>query len=82
MLKASRPFNQFTRKSATTDAGARPAQERLVRLKLQYELLDQRISRVEEGIERPDGSLAALLMRREGLRHDMESQYRRLGIAC
>ncbi|QRY79713.1 hypothetical protein JVX91_00945 [Pseudomonas sp. PDNC002] len=54
------------------------AQERLVRLKLQYELLDQRIGRVEEGIERPDCTLASLLMRRESLKHDMESQYRRL----
>jgi hypothetical protein len=33
---------------------------------------------VEEGIERPDGTLAALIMRREGLRYDMESQYRLL----
>ncbi|MCY1182802.1 hypothetical protein D3C76_604320 [compost metagenome] len=56
----------------------RRAQERLVRLKLQYELLDQRIARVEEGIERPDGSIASLLMRREGLKYDMECQYRRL----
>ncbi|MOA53159.1 hypothetical protein D3C78_1765750 [compost metagenome] len=49
-----------------------------MRLKLQYELLDQRIARVEEGIERPDGSIASLLMRREGLKYDMECQYRRL----
>ena len=42
------------------------------------ELLDQRIGRVEEGIERPDCTLASLLMRRESLKHDMESQYRRL----
>lgn len=54
------------------------AQERLVRLKLQYELLDQRIGRVEEGVERPDGTLASLRMRREGLKYDMECQYRRL----
>lgn len=54
------------------------AQERLVRLKLQYELLDQRIGRVEEGVERPDGTLASLLMRRESLKYDMECQYRRL----
>jgi len=54
------------------------AQERLVRLKLQYELLDQRIGRVEEGVERPDCTLASLLMRRESLKYDMECQYRRL----
>ncbi|MEE9101019.1 MULTISPECIES: hypothetical protein [Pseudomonas] len=54
------------------------AQERLVRLKLQYELLDQRIGRVEEGVERPDGTLASLRMRRESLKYDMECQYRRL----
>ncbi|KAF1052184.1 MAG: hypothetical protein GAK43_02060 [Stenotrophomonas maltophilia] len=74
-------LSRVARKSSTTPLPSREArliQERLVRLKLQYELLDQRICRVEEGVERPDGSLAALRMRREGLRHDMESQYRRL----
>lgn len=69
-------------KSVTTlpkrNAETLRAQERLVRLKLQYELLDQRIGRVEEGLERPDCTLASLLMRRESLKHDMESQYRRL----
>lgn len=65
-------------KSTVNSRDALRAQERLVRLKLQYELLDQRIGRVEEGIERPDGTLASLLMRRENLKHDMESQYRRL----
>ncbi|MCY1187076.1 hypothetical protein D9M73_280090 [compost metagenome] len=61
-----------------TDKAQRLAQESLVRLKLQYELLDQRIARVEEGIERPDCSIAALIMRRESLKHDMECQFRRL----
>lgn len=65
-------------KSTVNSRDALRAQERLVRLKLQYELLDQRIGRVEEGIERPDCTLASLLMRRESLKHDMESQYRRL----
>ncbi|MED5606291.1 MULTISPECIES: hypothetical protein [Pseudomonas] len=78
MRKEPRPLAKSVRKQAKTPFDPRRAQERLVRLKLQYELLDQRISRVEEGIERPDGTLAALIMRREGLRYDMESQYRLL----
>ncbi|WP_324711218.1 hypothetical protein [Pseudomonas citronellolis] len=78
MRKEQRPLGKTLRKQAKTSFDPHRAQERLVRLKLQYELLDQRISRVEEGIERPDGTLAALIMRREGLRHDMESQYRLL----
>ncbi|MBB4865075.1 hypothetical protein HNP46_003951 [Pseudomonas nitritireducens] len=65
-------------KASKRNVEALRAQERLVRLKLQYELLDQRIGRVEEGVERPDCTLASLLMRRESLKHDMESQYRRL----
>ncbi|WP_244507190.1 hypothetical protein [Pseudomonas panipatensis] len=71
MSKTARPALKDT-------VDPRQVQERLVRLKLQYELLDQRISRVEEGVERPESTLAALRMRREGLRYDMECQYRRL----
>ena len=52
MRKEQRPLGKTLRKQAKTSFDPRRAQERLVRLKLQYELLDQRISRVEEGIER------------------------------
>jgi len=78
MRKEQRPLGKTLRKQTKAPFDPRRAQERLVRLKLQYELLDQRISRVEEGIERPDCTLASLIMRREGLRYDMESQYRLL----
>ncbi|MDF3936751.1 hypothetical protein [Pseudomonas citronellolis] len=78
MRKQPRPLGKSFSKQAHDKVDPRRAQERLVRLKLQYELLDQRISRVEEGVERPDCTLASLIMRREGLRYDMESQYRLL----
>ncbi|MFV3331857.1 hypothetical protein ACNFIA_13070 [Pseudomonas sp. NY15437] len=78
MRKAISSSGKSVTKLPQRNADTLRAQERLVRLKLQYELLDQRIGRVEEGIERPDCTLASLLMRRESLKHDMESQYRRL----
>lgn len=80
MRKAISTLGKSSVKSSKPDRDTLRAQERLVRLKLQYELLDQRIGRVEEGIERPDCTLASLLMRRESLKYDMECQYRRL--AC
>jgi len=78
MRKAISSSGKSVTKLPKRNAETLRAQERLVRLKLQYELLDQRIGRVEEGVERPDCTLASLLMRRESLKHDMESQYRRL----
>ncbi|AGI26125.1 hypothetical protein ACYCAX_16110 [Pseudomonas sp. MT3] len=78
MRKAISSSGKSVTKSAKRNVEALRAQERLVRLKLQYELLDQRIGRVEEGVERPDCTLASLLMRRESLKYDMECQYRRL----
>ncbi|MCJ1883805.1 hypothetical protein LNN38_02990 [Pseudomonas sp. LA21] len=78
MRKAISSSGKSVTKSNQRNVEALRAQERLVRLKLQYELLDQRIGRVEEGVERPDGTLASLLMRRESLKYDMECQYRRL----
>ena len=78
MRKAISSSGKSVTKLSKRNVEALRAQERLVRLKLQYELLDQRIGRVEEGIERPDCTLASLLMRRESLKYDMECQYRRL----
>lgn len=78
MRKAISSPGKSVTKSTQRNVEVLRAQERLVRLKLQYELLDQRIGRVEEGIERPDGTLASLRMRRESLKYDMECQYRRL----
>ncbi|WP_152226300.1 hypothetical protein [Pseudomonas sp. SCB32] len=78
MRKAISSSGKSVTKSTQRNVEVLRAQERLVRLKLQYELLDQRIGRVEEGVERADGTLASLLMRRESLKCDMESQYRRL----
>jgi len=78
MRKALSSSGKPVTKSTQRSVEVLRAQERLVRLKLQYELLDQRIGRVEEGVERADGTLASLLMRRESLKYDMECQYRRL----
>lgn len=57
--------------------------ERLERLQQQYDLLQRRIARVEEGSEPLDGSsLIILRMRLDGLRRDMERQYRRARGQC
>lgn len=59
------------------------AVERLGRLQQQYDLLQLRIARVEEGSEPLDGSsLTALHMRLEGLRQDLERQRRRASGQC
>ncbi|MDE3738315.1 MULTISPECIES: hypothetical protein [Pseudomonas] len=59
------------------------AVERLERLQQQYELLQRRIARVEEGSEPLDGSsLTALRMRLDGLREDLERQRRRASGQC
>ncbi|MDH4583560.1 hypothetical protein E8F20_17020 [Pseudomonas sp. BN415] len=59
------------------------AVERLERLQQQYELLQRRIARVEEGSEPLDGSsLTALHMRLDGLREDLERQRRRASGQC
>lgn len=57
--------------------------ERLGRLQQQYDLLQRRIQRVEEGSEPDDGSsLASLHMRLDGLRQDLERQRRRASGQC
>lgn len=57
--------------------------ERLGRLQHQYDLLQLRIQRVEEGAEPEDGSsLAMLRMRLEGLRQDLDRQRRRASGQC
>ncbi|QEY61269.1 hypothetical protein FXN65_04095 [Metapseudomonas lalkuanensis] len=57
--------------------------ERLERLQQQYDLLQRRIARVEEGSEPLDGSsLTVLHMRLDGLRQDMERQRRRASGQC
>ncbi|AYF88465.1 hypothetical protein SA496_02060 [Pseudomonas sp. JS3066] len=57
--------------------------ERLDRLQQQYDLLQRRIARVEEGSEPLDGSsLSALHMRLDGLSQDLERQRRRASGQC
>ncbi|UVE17140.1 hypothetical protein NVV93_16360 [Pseudomonas sp. LS44] len=62
----------------TFDSIAAPRQialmnERLSRLQLQFEAVDKRIFRLENGIEREENlSLAALMLHRSGLREDIE----------
>ncbi|MBD9657565.1 MULTISPECIES: DUF465 domain-containing protein [unclassified Pseudomonas] len=50
----------------------------------QHEDVDRRIARIESGLERPEGlSLAALKLRRSGLREDLARQQRKaLGQCC
>ncbi|MFC5697894.1 hypothetical protein ACFPU0_20325 [Pseudomonas sp. GCM10022186] len=61
----------------------REAIERLERLQQQYDLLQRRVARVEEGSEPLDGSsLAALNMRLDALRQDLERQRRRASGQC
>ncbi len=57
--------------------------ERLERLQQQYDLLQRRIARVEEGSEPEDGSsLTSLRMRLDGLQQDLERQRRRASGQC
>ncbi|MCO6059536.1 hypothetical protein NG726_23055 [Pseudomonas sp. MOB-449] len=57
--------------------------ERLGRLQQQYDLLQRRIQRVEEGSEPDDGSsLTSLRMRLDGLQQDLERQRRRASGQC
>lgn len=57
--------------------------ERLDRLQQQYDLLQRRIHRVEEGSEPEDGSsLTVLRMRLDGLQQDLERQRRRASGPC
>lgn len=76
-----------------TQHGARPASEAspeqaladeyLNRLQQQFELLQQRIRRVEAGSEPLDGSsLRALEMRREGLELELERLRKRAAGKC
>lgn len=49
----------------------------------QHEDVDRRIARIESGIERPEGlSLAALKLRRSGLREDLAHQQRKAQSGC
>ena len=70
--------------SASTAASEqRLASERLDRLQQQFELLQQRIARVEAGSEPLDGSsLTALKLRRDGLAQDLERQRKRAEGKC
>ncbi|BCG22930.1 hypothetical protein thsps21_58500 [Pseudomonas sp. No.21] len=53
---------------------ARRAEERIARLREQYELLEKRIGRIEQGSEPLDGSsLQALRMRRDGLLQNLQA---------
>ncbi|BCD86650.1 hypothetical protein PSm6_30570 [Pseudomonas solani] len=53
---------------------ARRAEERTARLREQYELLEKRIGRIEQGSEPLDGSsLQALRMRRDGLLQNLQA---------
>ncbi|MFZ6048118.1 hypothetical protein ACFW0H_18590 [Pseudomonas sp. CR3202] len=61
----------------------REAIERLERLQQQYDLLKDRVARVEEGSEPEDGSsLTVLQMRLDALRQDLERQRRRASGQC
>ncbi|WP_044872215.1 hypothetical protein [Pseudomonas sp. LFM046] len=61
----------------------REAIERLDHLEQQYDLLQRRVMRVEEGSEPDDGSgLPVLRMRLESLRQDLERQRRRASGQC
>ena len=52
----------------------RAAAERIARLREQYELLEKRIGRIEQGSEPLDGSsLQALRMRRDGLLQNLQA---------
>ncbi|YCH21376.1 DUF465 domain-containing protein [Pseudomonas sp. D1-3] len=71
--------------SAQSDAVSRlhsnPAYAALVE---QHDDVDRRIARIESGLERPEGlSLAALKLRRSGLREDLaRQQHKALGGCC
>lgn len=49
----------------------------------QHDDVDRRIARIENGLERPEGlTLAALRLRRSGLREDLARQQRKAGGGC
>jgi len=49
----------------------------------QHDDVDRRIARIESGLERPEGlSLAALKLRRSGLREDLARQRRKARGEC
>lgn len=49
----------------------------------QHDDVDRRIARIESGLERPEGlSLAALKLRRSGLREDLARQQRKARDEC
>ncbi|WP_028240890.1 YdcH family protein [Stutzerimonas azotifigens] len=61
----------------------RQQDDRFARLALEYEHLDKRICRIEEGIETLDeASLAALKQERVALKDDIARQLRRAGGGC
>ncbi len=52
-------------------------------LEEQHDDVDRRIARIESGLERPEGlSLAALKLRRSGLREDLARQQRKARGEC
>ncbi|MBV7563582.1 DUF465 domain-containing protein [Pseudomonas sp. sia0905] len=70
--------------SAQSETAARlhgnPAYAALVE---QHDDVDRRIARIENGLERPEGlSLAALKLRRSGLREDLARQQRKARGEC
>lgn len=49
----------------------------------QHDDVDRRIARIENGLERPEGlTLAALRLRRSGLREDLARQQRKASGGC
>lgn len=73
----------YSAQPETSPQSPQPSHPAYAALAEQYEDVDRRIARIENGIERPDGvPVTALKLRRSGLQEDLARQVRKAQGDC